>query len=141
MSCQRRAAAAGIPRTLTFSELRRVTHTGYDERASNARILGVLVARHARSRQLGGDAELALQRLARVVRDVGDDDLSARTVQAAKRGFAETSRAPDDDRGATADLHVISILATRTLSLREYHSQTAPKLETCPLTHYSPVSS
>ena len=64
-------------------------------------------------------AELALEGLALVVGEVGDDDLGARAVQAADGRLAQATCAADDDRGATGDLHMIPLLATGTLELRE----------------------
>ena len=64
-------------------------------------------------------AELALQFLALVVGQVGDDDLGARGVQPAHGRLTQATRAADDDRGAPGDLHMIPLLATGTLDLRE----------------------
>jgi hypothetical protein len=40
-------------------------------------------------------------------------------VQTADGRFAQASRATDDERGASGDLHVVPLLATGTLDLRE----------------------
>jgi hypothetical protein len=63
--------------------------------------------------------KLAGQILALVVGQVGDDHIGPRGVQPAHGGRAQTARTADDDGGAPTDLHAVSLLARRTLELRE----------------------
>jgi hypothetical protein len=65
------------------------------------------------------DTQFALERLALVVGHVGDDDLGAGAVQSPNGRLAEPACAADDDRGVALDLHVVPLLATVTLWLRE----------------------
>ena len=64
-------------------------------------------------------AELALQCLALVVGEIGDDHFGPSIVQPADGRLAQAACATDNNRGATGDLHMVPLLATDTLNQRE----------------------